>query len=53
MAIANVALAAGFGLNFETCDAEVFAAMHELLEQRAKHAERERLAQELKERLGR
>jgi hypothetical protein len=47
-----VALAAGFGLNFETCDPEVFDAVLDLLNEQAREQERERLAQELKKRTG-
>jgi len=43
-----VALAAGFGLNLEDCDPEVFAALEELLQVRARNQSRADLASKLK-----
>jgi len=49
--MADVALAAGFGLDFERCDAEVFAAVVDLLEQRAQESKRSALLDAARRRL--
>ncbi|MEI6449250.1 MAG: hypothetical protein WCP98_04780 [Actinomycetes bacterium] len=46
-----MALACGFGLNLERCDAEVLAAVMARLEQREKAAKREQLMAKARERL--
>jgi len=46
-----VALACGFGLDLERCDAEVFAALMVRLEQREKDAKRQALMAKAREQL--
>jgi hypothetical protein len=48
-----VALAAGFGLNLETCDPEIFDELVDLLEERGKEMKRNQMEQELKAKMGR
>jgi hypothetical protein len=47
-----VALAAGFGLQLDRCDAEIFEAVHERLRQAGKKGQRESLMVKARERLG-
>jgi hypothetical protein len=48
-----VALAAGFGLDLERCDPLVFEELEDILVDRQKEAERERMANELRQKMGR
>jgi hypothetical protein len=47
-----VALAAGFGLDFTTCEPEVFDELLDLLHKRGRKEKRDGLAQDLKARMG-
>jgi hypothetical protein len=48
-----VALAAGFGLDLERCDPEVFDALYELLEEQGREQQRAKLEQDLRAKMGR
>jgi hypothetical protein len=47
-----VALGAGFGLDLERCDPEVFEALHEILTDRAREKRQDDLMAELRQRTG-
>lgn len=51
--IAEAALRAGFGLDFEHCDPEIFEAVLEIQEEQHRREVREQLARDLKTKRGR